>query len=232
MKNIAIIPARGGSKRIPRKNIREFCGKPILAYSVEAAKSSGIFDEVMVSTDDEEIAALARRYGASVPFLRSAEASDDRATTTDVLLEVVNMYRRNGREFSHICCVYPTAPFVTGEKLKKAFQLLCDSGADALVPVVSFSYPPLRGFALQNGRLRMRWPEYTFTRSQDMEPVYHDCGQFYFMRTEALLREKNMICLDTVPMLLSDLEVQDIDNETDWELAELKYKLLMKKVLL
>jgi len=229
---LAIIPARGGSKRIPRKNIKPFCGKPVLAYSIEAASQSGLFDEIMVSTDDDEIAAIAKQYGAAVPFMLSTEASNDYATTTDVLLEVVERYRQLGRSFTHICCIYPAAPFVTAEKLNRAFQMLRSSGADALVPVVSFSYPPLRGFTLQNERIRMKWPEHTFTRSQDLEPIYHDCGQFYFMRTDALLREKNMLCRETVPMHLTELEVQDIDNEVDWELAELKYELLQRKCLL
>lgn len=229
---LAIIPARGGSKRIPRKNIKMFCGRPILAYSIEAAKQSQLFDEIMVSTDDTEIASIAKQYGASVPFLRSAEASNDYATTTDVLLEVVERYRQVGRDFSHICCIYPAAPFVTAEKLNRASHLLCSGGADALVPVIPFSYPPLRGFTLQGERIRMKWPENTFVRSQDLEPIYHDCGQFYFMKTDALLRERNILCRETVPMYLTELEVQDIDNEVDWELAELKYKLLTKKRLL
>lgn len=231
-KRVAIIPARGGSKRIPRKNIKLFCGKPILAYSIEAARQSGLFDEIMVSTDDGEIAAIARQYGASVPFMRSKEASNDYATTTDVLLEVVERYRQLGRSFNRICCIYPAAPFVTAEKLNRAYQLLCSSGANALMPLVSFSYPPLRGITLENGRVRMKWPEYESARSQDLEPLYHDCGQFYFIQANTLLREKTLFCKNTVPMHLSDLEVQDIDNEVDWELAELKYELLRRKGLL
>lgn len=229
---IAVIPARGGSKRIPRKNIKAFCGKPILSYSIEAAKDSGLFDEVMVSTDDQEIADTAVRFGASVPFFRSAAASGDYATTTDVLLEVLETYQKLGRTFSVLCNIYPTAPFVTAKKLRKAYQLFESSGADALIPVVPFSYPPLRGLTVQDNRAKMKWPAYTFARSQDLEPIYHDCGQFSFIRTETLLRERNALCEDMIPMVLSDLEVQDIDNETDWELAELKYELLRKKGLL
>lgn len=229
---IAVIPARGGSKRIPRKNIKSFCGKPILAYSIEAAKESGLFGTVMVSTEDVEVAEIAKQYGASVPFLRSAATSGDYATTTDVLLEVLERYQKRGCVFSVLCYIYPTAPFVTAEKLKRAYQLLEKNGADALLPVVSFSYPPLRGLMIQENRLLMKWPENTFVRSQDLEPVYHDCGQFCFLRTEALLRERNIFCQNMVPMILSDLEVQDIDNETDWELAELKYSLLKRKGIL
>jgi len=229
---IAIIPARGRSKRIPRKNIKSFCGKPILAYSIEAALRSELFDEVMVSTDDEEIAAISEQYGASLPFLRSTEMSGDYATTTGVLLEVIEKYHQRGQRFSCICCIYPTAPFVTAEKLNRAFQLLCRSGADALIPVVPFSYPPLRGLIIDNGFLRMKFPENESMRSQDLEPLYHDCGQFYFIQRDALLREKTLFCKNTVPMYLSELEVQDIDNETDWTLAEQKYTFLLERGML
>ncbi len=226
---LAVIPARGGSKRIPRKNIKEFCGKPVIAYSIEAAAGSGLFDRVMVSTDDTEIAELAEELGASVPFFRSAAASGDYATITDVLLEVLESYRKQGLWFSTLCYIYPTAPFVTAEKLKRACQLLEESGADGLIPVVEFSYPPLRGLLVQENRVRMKWPENTFARSQDLETIYHDCGQFGFIRTETLLQEETIFCRNIVPMILSDLEVQDIDNETDWKLAELKYELMKSK---
>ena len=225
---LAIIPARGGSKRIPRKNIKAFHGKPIMAYSIEAARNSEIFGEVMVSTDDEEIASIARRYGASVPFLRSAETSSDHATTVDVLLEVVENCRQMAREFSYICCIYPTAPFVTGEKLQNAFALLESSRSDSLIPVVPFSYPPFRGLTIHEGRLQMMWPENEAVRSQDLERLYHDCGQFYFIRSDALAREKTLFCHNTVAMQLPELEVQDIDSETDWVLAEQKYAFLKK----
>ena len=220
---LAIIPARGGSKRIPHKNVRPFCGKPIIAYSIEAANSSQLFDEVMVSTDDSAIADIARQYGASVPFLRSAAASTDHATTAEVLLEVVEQYKKAEKEFAYICCIYPTAPFVTAEKLQTAFQLLLEKEADALIPVVPFSYPPLRGLKVDNGNLRMKWPENASVRTQDLEPLYHDCGQFYLIRTDALMKERTLFCKSTAPMHLSELEVQDIDNEEDWKLAEQKY---------
>lgn len=226
MLRLAVIPARGGSKRLPHKNIKLFHGKPIIAYSIEAARHSKLFDEVMVSTDDEEIALIAKRYGASVPFYRSAETSGDHATTVDVLLEVVENYCQTGRKFSRICCIYPTAPFVTAEKLKRADALLEKSEADALVPVVVFSYPPLRGFTIHDNRLQMMWPENETARSQDLVPLYHDCGQFYLARTNALLQERTLFCRKTVPMLQSELEAQDIDNEIDWILAEQKYILL------
>lgn len=231
-KMIAIIPARGGSKRIPRKNVKDFCGRPILSYSIDAANDSGLFDEVMVSTDDKEVAEIAETYGANVPFFRSAENSSDYATTTDVLLEVIREYQKQGNNFTWLCCLYPTAPFVTGEKLKRAFTQLSESNMDALMPVVSFSYPPLRGLVIQENQVSIKWPEYTFTRSQDLETIYHDCGQFYFIRTDVIIREKNMICRKMMPMIMSEVEVQDIDNEIDWELAELKYSLLKRKGLI
>ena len=228
-KIIAIIPARGGSKRIPRKNIRDFCGQPIILYSIEAAKNSGLFNEIMVSTDDEEIAAVAKRYGASVPFLRSAAGSSDYATTAEVVLEVMEEYKKAGKEFTYICCIYPTAPFITAEKINTAFQLLNETKMDALIPVIPFSYPPLRGLVVEKRTLRMKWPENETVCSQDLETLYHDCGQFYFVRADALLQEQTLFCRKTVPMYLSELEVQDIDNETDWKLAELKYQLLKEK---
>ena len=177
---VCIITARGGSKPIPRKNIRDFLGKPIMAYSIEAALKSGVFDEVMVSTDDEEIAAVAREYGAQVPFMRSAATANDYATTKDVLLEVLDEYEKRGRSFEMICCVYPTAPFGTEEKLKAAYNILKDSDADELLPVIPFSFPPQRAFVIRSGSLVFQYPEYQFTRSQDLEPIYHDCGQFTF----------------------------------------------------
>ena len=150
MRRIAIITARGGSKRIPRKNIKEFCGKPILAYSIEAALASGLFDTVMVSTDDEEIAGIAKEYGAEVPFYRSEATSNDFATTNDVLLEVLAEYEKRGEQYDVACCIYPTAPFVTSEKLKDATKRLEDSDADTIIPVVAFSYPPQRAMIVEN----------------------------------------------------------------------------------
>ena len=160
MRKIAIITARGGSKRIPRKNIREFCGKPILAYSIEAAIESGLFDTVMVSTDDGEIAEIARRYGAEVPFYRSESTASDYATTNDVLLEVLAEYEKRGEQYELGCCIYPTAPFVTAEKLRDAVERLKSSGADTLIPVVAFSYPPQRAMIVKEGRLVFEYPQY------------------------------------------------------------------------
>lgn len=225
---LGIIPARGGSKRIPRKNIKPFCGKPILAYSIEAAKDSLLFDEIMVSTDDGEIVEIARQYGASVPFLRSEAASNDYAVIADVLMEVVRCYQQNGQEFDYICCIYPTAPFVTAGKLRLAFQMLHESVGDGIISITAFSYPPLRGLTIKNDFVQMNWPEYRRARSQDLEPIYHDCGQFFFIRTSALIRERKVFCEKMMGMVLPELEVQDIDTEMDWELAELKYSLLKR----
>ena len=223
MGSIAIITARGGSKRIPRKNVKLFCGKPIITYSIEAALQSGLFEEVMVSTEDEEIARIAREAGAQVPFMRSSESAGDYASTDDVLLEVLAAYKERGREFDSFCCLYPTAPFVTAEKLKTAMGLL--DKADSVMPVVPFSFPPQRCMVLNGeGELRMKWPEHAKTRSQDLEPYYHDCGQFYCCKTAPFLEYKTTDLPHMVPMIMSELEVQDIDNPDDWEIAELKYQ--------
>lgn len=223
---IAIITARGGSKRIPRKNIKDFCGKPIIAYSIQAALDSGIFKEVMVSTDDKEIAEVAREYGASVPFMRSATTADDYATTADVILEVLKKYKEIGKEFEYVCCIYPTAPFVTAEKLETALRLLEKTEIDSVIPVTEFSFPPMRGMHITEGKVQYVFPEYANTRSQDIQSMYHDCGQFCCFRTEHFLKEGKLIMKNTKAMIISGLEVQDIDNETDWKIAEMKYRLM------
>lgn len=229
MRKIAIITARGGSKRIPRKNIKEFCGKPILAYSIEAAGESGLFDTVMVSTDDEEIAKTARQYGAQVPFYRSEKTANDFATTNDVLLEVLTEYERRGERFEIGCCLYPTAPFVTAHKLQAAMAQFTGSDADALIPVVPFSYPPQRAMIVREGRLVFEYPQYLDSRSQDLEPHYHDVGQFYLFRTEAFQRNRKLMIGNILPYVISEMEVQDIDNQTDWEIAEMKYRVMKEQ---
>ncbi len=232
MANVAIITARGGSKRIPRKNIKDFCGKPIIAYPIAAAKESDLFDEVMVSTDDEEIASVARKYGANVPFMRSAVTSDDYATTADVLQEVLLEYEKRSCTFQVMCCLYPTSPFVTAERLKEAYHLFEENHAEVVVPVVKFSYPPQRGFRFQDGVLSYAQPQYILARSQDLEPMYHDAGQFYFYDVNAYRigiqkdSVKGVYTLRAVPLFLDEMEVQDIDNLMDWKLAELKYRML------
>ena len=249
MSSIAIITARGGSKRIPRKNIRDFCGRPILLYSIEAALQAGVFDTVMVSTDDEEIAHIARDAGAAVPFLRSEKTSDDFATTADVLLEVLDRYAERGETFTTGCCIYPTAPFVTAKKLCDGMHRLSETGADSLIPVVRFSYPVQRGMVIRAAgasgndkasdgtatgadsaaglvRLVFAQPEYLNARSQDLEPYYHDVGQFYCFKVDSFRKNRHMMVGHVIPLEVPETEVQDIDNETDWKLAELKYRLM------
>lgn len=226
MSKVAIITARGGSKRIPKKNIKQFCGKPIIAYSIEAAVKSQMFDEVMVSTESDEIADIARQYGASVPFMRSAENADDFADTTDVLLEVLECYKKTGREFDEFCCIYPTAPFITAEKLIQSHKLLENEEVYNVVPMVPFSFPPQRGMVVREGMLRPVNLQAIDMRSQDLETILHDCGQFYWCNKNAFLKNVDILSNHTVPFIISELEVQDIDNETDWKLAELKYRMI------
>lgn len=224
-KQLAIITARGGSKRIPRKNIKDFCGKPILAYSIEAAKNAGIFDEIMVSTDDKEIAQIAEKFGAKVPFFRSEKTAGDFASTDEVILEVIREYEKRGRRFDAFCCIYPTAPFLTGERLRDAMALL--QKADSVMPVVPFSYPPQRGLLInKEGFVARQFPEYATARSQDLPTVYHDCGQFYACRTVPFLKEGTTDVERLVPLVLSEMEVQDIDTLEDFEMAEIKYRRL------
>lgn len=222
MSNLAIIPARGGSKRIPRKNIKSFLGKPIIAYAIETAIESGMFDEVMVSTDDEEIAEISRKYGASVPFMRSEQSSNDYATTAEVILEVLENYNEI---FAYACCIYPTAPFITKKILYKAFESLKDNQFDSVFPVVRFSYPIQRSLYADNDKIKMVWPEYLNCRSQDLDIRYHDAGQFYWFNVMTYQQKKRMFTDNSGFVEVSELEIQDIDNETDWAIAEMKYKL-------
>jgi pseudaminic acid cytidylyltransferase len=230
MKNcLAIITARGGSKRIPRKNIKEFLGEPIINYSINAALEAGCFDEVMVSTDDEEIAEVARKAGAIVPFKRSEGTSDDYSTTAEVLKEVLKEYRKTGKSFEYFCCLYPTAPFVTADKLGQAYKLISESAAKSIVPIVRFGFPIQRSFKVEDGKVKMNWPEHMNTRSQDLPPTFHDSGQFYFLKTEAFLNDGKIFTDFTIPIEMPESEVQDIDSEEDWKLAEIKYTFLLDK---
>ena len=226
MSNIAIIPARGGSKRIPRKNIKDFCGQPIIAYSIKAALDSQLFDEVMVSTDDEEIAEIGRQYGAIVPFFRSADNSNDFATTASVLTEVLGNYAGLNKNFQYACCIYPTAPFVTAQKLKDAHQLLVDKSFDTVLPIQPFSFPIQRAFYKNNDKVSWVVPNHALTRSQDLPKTFHDVGQFYFFNVNTFLQTKQLLTANSWGIDISELEAQDIDNETDWELAEMKFRLI------
>lgn len=226
MKNIAIIPARGGSKRIPRKNIRDFLGKPIIAYSIETAIESGIFDEIMVSTDDAEIAEIAKKYGAKVPFLRSSETANDVSTTADVLVEVLNQYKKSGQKFDYGCCIYPCAPFINSNKLKEGLKLMIEKNAQNAIPVVQFSYPIQRALKIESGKLSMILQENLNVRSQDLMPTYHDIGQYYCFRVASFLKNPILFSKNTVSIVTPESEVQDIDTEEDWKVAEMKYKFL------
>lgn len=228
-KRLAIITARGGSKRIPYKNIREFCGRPIIVYSIEAALNSGMFDEVMVSTDDEKIADIAKEAGAKVPFFRSATNSNDFATTADVIMEVVNEYEKEGQNFDTACCIYPTAPFITSEKLKNAVELMESKFYDSVMPVAEFSFPPLRGMVMNEEKVFYKWEEYSMARSQDLPKIYHDVGQFYVFDVKKFMEAKKLVTQNTGAIVIDEMEMQDIDNEVDWKLAELKYQLLQER---
>lgn len=225
-RNIAIIPARGGSKRIPKKNIKDFNGKPIIAYSIEAALNSGLFAEVMVSTDDIEIAEIAKQYGAHVPFMRSEKNAGDFATTIDVLLEVYNHYLNKEISFDNVCCIYACAPFVTREKLKETFSLLQEKNASTVFPVIQYGHPIQRALQMDGDFISMIDANNLMARTQDLQPRFHDAGQFYWLTSQSLLREKKLITDKTIGMLVNDFEAQDIDNEMDWKLAELKFGFL------
>lgn len=226
MSCIAIIPARGGSKRIPRKNINDFCGKPILAYSVEAALSSELFDEVMVSTDDNEIAEIARKYGASVPFMRSAETANDFAILKDVLIEVLAKYNELGKNFDDVCCILPTAPLVETDDIVKSHDILKKENCVSVVPVVKYSYTIFRSLKIENGRLAMNWPENFSKRSQDFPDAYHDAGLFYWYSKRYFEEKIAGFGENACPYVLDEEKVQDIDTLDDWELAEMKYNFL------
>jgi len=229
MKRLAIIPARGGSKRIPGKNIKDFLGKPIIAYSIEAALSSGLFEEVMVSTDSEAIASIAKQYGAKVPFYRSEKNADDFATTVDVLFEVIEQYEAKGMSFESACCIYPTAPFVNGSTLKTAFQHFIENRFDSVFPVLRFESPIQRALKVDaDNRISMFYPEHQRSRSQDLEPAFHDAGQFYWFRIDRLYENKKLWAPNSGIIEINAMQGQDIDNLEDWKLAELKYSLLAK----
>lgn len=226
MKNLAIIPARGGSKRIPRKNIKVFLGKPIIAYSIEAALNSQLFDEVMVSTDDDEIATIAIQYGANVPFLRSEVNANDFATTMDVLNEVEKMYKeKENKTFDFICCIYPTAPLIQPSDLKKGYDLMLEKEYDTVYPIVSFGYPVWRGIKFnERGKTQLVWEQFKNSRSQDLEPVYHDAGQWYWYNPQKV--KDSLFTNNSSAIVLTEDKVQDIDTIIDWKLAEIKYELL------
>lgn len=225
MKNLAIIPARGGSKRIPRKNIKDFLGKPIISYSIKAALNSKLFEEVMVSTDDEEIATVAAQYGANIPFMRSKETAGDFATLSNVIEEVVDRYSHENHQFDAVCLILPTAPFVTSDLLKETYNILFQRKALYVHPIVKFSFPVQRGLRLsENGKICFTNPEFRRERSQDLEPIYHDAGMFYWVRPDTIFKTDERYGVE-----ISEALCQDIDTKVDWALAEAKYRLFMNE---
>ena len=229
-KLLCIIPARGGSKRIPHKNIALFKGEPIISYSIKAVQESGIADEIMVSTDDQAIADVAIKYGAKVPFFRDASTSNDKAGVAAVLIEVVNEYKKRGMEFDYVLSVYATQPLLKPENLVKAFeQLSTTEGAESICTVEAYSYPPQRATVIVDGELKQLHPENYYARSQDLQKIYHDCNQFFLFKTYALMRDQKLYTEHTLPFILAESESQDIDTMEDWKLMEMKYDLMHQK---
>ena len=228
---LAIIPARGGSKRIPRKNIKLFCEKPMIAWSIEAALQSGCFDQVIVSTDDEEIADVARRYGATVPFVRPAELSDDHTGTIPVIRHAIEWVNAQGQSVEQACCLYATAPFVSPEDIRRGFDTLLDTGSDYAFSVTSYAFPIQRAIRLNaEGRVEMFNPEHFNTRSQDLEEAFHDAGQFYWGKADAWLQGRMIFSPASVPVALPRHRVQDIDTPEDWVRAEWLFKAMQAEV--
>lgn len=227
-KAVAIIPARGGSKRIPKKNIKDFFGKPLIAYSIEAAKESKLFDKIIVSTDDEEIAKIAKEYGAEVPFIRPKELSDDFTGTGDVVKHAIEYLKAQGEEYGFVCTIYATAPLLQKEYLIKGYEELKNSDAVNSFSATTMPFPIQRTFKLDaNSRCEMFTPEHYMTRSQDLEEAYQDAGQFYFSK---LAKESNKIMFssDSIPIILPRYLVQDIDTLEDWQRAEIMYEVIQK----
>lgn len=228
--NIAIIPARGGSKRIPRKNIKPFCGKPIIAYSVTAAREAGIFDKIIVSTDDEEIAGVAQACGADVPFSRPAELADDLTGTIPVIRHAIDWLSDNGVHAEFVCCIYATAPFVTPADLRRGFATLHSAGSEYAFSVTSYPFPIQRAVKITAaGRLGMFQPEFAAARSQDLEKAYHDAGQFYWGRASAFVKQLPLFSELSAPVIIPRHRVQDIDTPEDWVQAELMFQALLRQ---
>jgi N-acylneuraminate cytidylyltransferase len=224
---LCVIPARGGSKRIPRKNIKDFLGKPIIAYSIEAALSSGCFDRVIVSTDDEEIVGVAREYGAETPFVRPPELANDYAGTLPVIKQAIEWFEQNDQAPQFVCCLYATAPLVRPETINQVFQQFQESGADYCFTVTHFASPIQRAIKIAaSKRLEMFYPENFNVRSQDLEEAYHDAGQLYWGKAEAFKQQTPIFSEAASPFILPRYLVQDVDTPEDWILAELMYQAL------
>ncbi len=225
--NVAIIPARGGSKRIPRKNIKEFFGKPIIVYSIEAAIKSKCFDKIIVSTDDKEITNIAIECGAEVPFIRPAELSDDYAGTIPVIKHATEYLLETGIEINNVCCIYATAPFISHDDLITGLNLLKNKNCDYVLPVTPYAYPIQRSLKCnKSGFIEMNNPENWEVRSQDLEETYHDVGQFYWGKKESWLASKPLLAKGSYPLVIPRIRAQDIDTKEDWKQAEILYKLL------
>jgi N-acylneuraminate cytidylyltransferase len=227
---IAIITARGCSKRIPKKNIKSFFDKPMLSYAINACKEADVFSEIMVSTDDAEIAEVARRYGANVPFMRSEKTANDYAITYDVLEEVITMYIEMGKEFRHVCCVYPCVPFLTGSTLKEAYSQFISFDIDALLPVCKYPVPIEWAMKIENNILIPNDRDAQLIRSQDLTPKYFDVGMFYFCKMDVMLKEKTATPKNTLAYIMNENEIQDIDTIDDWNMAEIKYQILKEQI--
>jgi len=229
MKILCVIPARGGSKRIPKKNIKDFLGKPIIAYSIQTALECGLFDEVIVSTDCDHIATVAMKCGAKVPFMRPPKVSSDTATTAEVLLHALCWYAEQHIFWDYLCCFYPTAPFSTQKKMIEGLEILKKTKAPSVLPVTEFAYPILRSLKInKTGCVDMNWPEYELTRSQDLPNAYHDAGQFYWINVASFKKDPRLMPKGTLPLKLPRLQVVDIDTPEDWVTAEILYRLLHK----
>ena len=225
---LAIIPARGGSKRIPRKNMKLFLGKPIIQYSIESALNANLFDEIMVSTDDIQIAEISKSLGANVPFMRSKKNSNDYAGTSEVIFEVLREYQNCNILFDYCCCIYPTAPLIKVKNIVAGFNLLKEKNYDSFFPVVRYGHPIQLSYQIVNDKLVMNKKENLTKRTQDLTPNFHDVGQFYWVKVNKFLGNKKIFTDNTGTIELSQLEVQDIDNEDDWKIAEMKYELIKK----
>jgi pseudaminic acid cytidylyltransferase len=231
--NVAVIPARGGSKRIPNKNIKLFAGKPIIHFSIEAAQQCGLFDRIIVSTDSQEISKVARQAGAEVPFLRPANLSDDHTPTAPVLEHALKWLKSKGHAVNYLCCIYPTAPFVRSEDLIKGYNLLVENNISSVFSLTEFEFTIFRALKVNDGGFtEMFWPENEVIRSQDLPTAYHDAGQFYWLDAEKFLKNKKLYAKDAKPVILPRVLVQDIDTLEDWEMAELMYENCLKKGLL
>lgn len=229
-KNVAIIPARGGSKRIPNKNIKLFAGQPIISYSIRTALETKLFDKVIVSTDSQEISAVAKKYGAEAPFVRPAEIADDFAGTADVICHAIQWLANEGLEPEFVCCIYATAPFIQARFLNQGYDKILSSGATSVFSVTTYPYSIFRSLRIsEGGRIEMIWPEYRNFRSQDLPHAYHDAGQFYWINAGEFMKEKILFTKNSLPIIIPRYLVQDIDTEEDWETAEMMFLTLKTK---